>query len=119
MADEDAFKVAALYTFATKTTVGGIFEMMHRYVNPALDFQNERQRNGTWLFFTESDPGSRASAAVGLMRSRRRGDPGQHNTPFGTTPIPGTTSADELFVMNNNNGPTCSRPTISTSSERT
>ena len=31
------------------------------------------------------------------------GDPGQHNTPFGTTPIPGTTSADGLFVMNNDN----------------
>ena len=42
VADEDAFKVAALYTFATKTTVGGIFEMMHRYVNPPLAFQNER-----------------------------------------------------------------------------
>ena len=42
VADEDAFKVAALYTFQTKTTVGGIFEMLHRYVNPLIDFQNER-----------------------------------------------------------------------------
>ena len=47
---DDAFKVAALYTFPTKTTIGGIFEIMHRYVNPLIDFQNERQRKGTWLF---------------------------------------------------------------------
>ncbi len=55
VADEDAFKVAALYTFATKTTVGGIFEMMHRYVSPLIQFQNERTRNGTWAC---SDPGT-------------------------------------------------------------
>ncbi len=48
VADEDAFKVAALYTFSTKTTVGGIFEILHRYVAPSLDFQNERQRKGSW-----------------------------------------------------------------------
>ena len=103
VADEDAFKVAALYTFPTKTTVGGIFEMMHRYVNPALDFQNERQRNGTWLFFTQeltavdsfSGGWAHAFAAVG--------DPGQHNSGNTGVPIPGTTSTDGLFVIDNDN----------------
>jgi predicted porin len=78
--DEDAFKVAALYTFqSTKTTVGGIFEMMHRYVAPILDFQNERQRNGSWLFLTqELTPND--SASVGWAHAFRAvGDPGQHN----------------------------------------
>ena len=72
--DEDAFKVAALYTFPTKTTVGGIFEMMHRYVSPLIAFQNERQRNGTWLFFTqELTPVDSFSARLGTcVQGRRR-----------------------------------------------
>src|SRR5215475_12472575 len=53
VADEDAFKAGALYRFPTKTTVGGIFESMHRYVPGDLAFQNERQRNGTWLFVSQ------------------------------------------------------------------
>ena len=79
IADEDAFKIAALYTFATKTTVGGIFEMMHRYVAPDLQFQNERQRNGSWLFLTqELTPND--SASVGWAHAfKANGDPGQHN----------------------------------------
>jgi predicted porin len=103
VADEDAFKVAALYTFSTKTTVGGIFEMMHRYVNPLIDFQNERTRNGTWLFFTQELTPIDSFSAGWAHAFKAVGDPGQHNTPFGTTPIPGTTSADGLFVMNNDN----------------
>ena len=80
VADEDAFKVAALYTFtSTKTTVGGIFEMLHRYVPPSLQFQNERQRNGSWLFLTqELTPND--SASVGWAHAfKANGDPGQHN----------------------------------------
>jgi predicted porin len=92
VADEDAFKVAALYTFPTKTTVGGIFEMMHRYVSPLISFQNERQRNGTWAFLTQeltpqdniSFGWAHAFAAVG--------DPGQHNSATTNTPVPGTTA---------------------------
>ena len=74
VADEDAFKVAALYTFPTKTTVGGIFEMMHRYVSPLISFQNERQRNGTWLFATqELTPADSISCRLGAcVRGRGR-----------------------------------------------
>jgi predicted porin len=88
--DEDAFKVAALYTFSTKTTVGGIFEMMHRYVSPLIAFQNERQRNGTWLFATQ-ELTPRDSISFGWAHAfAAQGDPGQHNTPVTATPIPGT-----------------------------
>jgi predicted porin len=94
VADEDAFKVAALYTFPTKTTVGGIFEMMHRYVNPLISFQNERQRNGTWLFATqELTPDD--SVSFGWAHAFKAvGDPGQHNSAASATVvIPGTGGA--------------------------
>jgi predicted porin len=103
VADEDAFKVAALYTFQTKTTVGGIFEMMHRYVSPLIDFQNERSRNGTWLFLTQeltpidsvSFGWAHAFAAVG--------DPGQHNSQTTTVIIPGTDPGAGAFTASNDN----------------
>jgi len=80
VADEDAFKIAALYTFATKTTVGGIFEIMHRYVPQFLEFQNERQRNGSWLFLTqELTPVDNVS--FGWAHAfRTPGDIGQHTS---------------------------------------
>jgi predicted porin len=95
--DEDAFKIGALYTFATKTTVGGIFEMMHRYVNPLISFQNERQRNGTWLFATqELTPVD--SVSFGWAHAFKAvGDPGQHNSvASATVVVPG------LFDANGN-----------------
>ena len=92
--DEDAFKVAALYTFPTKTTVGGIFEMMHRYVSPLIAFQNERQRNGTWLFFTQELTPVDSFSAGWAHAFKAVGDPGQHNTPLSATVvIPGTGGA--------------------------
>ncbi|MGC2176759.1 MAG: porin [Bradyrhizobium sp.] len=108
VADEDAFKVAALYTFSTKTTVGGIFEMMHRYVSPLIAFQNERTRNGTWLFFTQELSPVDSFSGGWAHAFKAQGDPGQHNTPFGTTPIPGSTGTDcgngcGLFAMDNDN----------------
>ena len=88
--DEDAFKVAALYTFSTKTTVGGIFEMMHRYVSPLIAFQNERQRNGTWLFATQELTPSDSISFGWAHAFAAVGDPGQHNTPASATVlIPG------------------------------
>jgi predicted porin len=103
VADEDAFKVAALYTFPTKTTVGGIFEMMHRYVSPLISFQNERQRNGTWLFATQ-ELTPQDSVSVGWAHAFAAvGDPGQHNSGNNGVPIPGTVSSDGLFVINNDN----------------
>jgi predicted porin len=108
VADEDAFKVAVLYTFQTKTTVGGIFEMMHRYV-PLIDqFQNERTRNGTWAFLTqELTPAD--SVSFGWAHAfKANGDPGQHNSPVTNIPIPGSTGTDcgaacGLTVIQNNN----------------
>lgn len=79
VADEDAGKVAAMYTLPTKTSIGGIFETLHRYVPGDLEFQNERQRLGTWL--VASQPfGHHYSAHFGWAHAfRTPGDPGQHN----------------------------------------
>jgi predicted porin len=80
VADEDAFKVGALYRFPTKTTVGGIFEDMHRYVPAELQYQNERQRLGTW-FFVSQDLTAKDSVHFGWAHAfKTPGDPGQHNT---------------------------------------
>jgi predicted porin len=79
VADEDAFKIAALYTFKSKTTVGAIWETMHRYVPPELDFQNERTRMGTWLFLTQ-ELTPKDSVSFGWAHAfAAPGDPGQHN----------------------------------------
>jgi predicted porin len=85
VADEDAFKVGALYRFPTRTTIGGIFESMHRYVPADLAFQNERQRYGTWLFLSQ-DLTDRDSIHFGWAHAfRTPGDPGQHNDGTLTT----------------------------------
>ena len=106
--DEDAFKVAALYTFATKTTVGGIFEWMHRYLPAILQFQNERQRNGSWLFLTqELTPVD--SVSFGWAHAfNANGDPGQHNsavnsTNFGVSGFVLPSDGVGTFANNNNN----------------
>lgn len=79
IADEDAGKIAMMYTFPTKTTLGGIFETMHRYVPYDLQFQNERQRLGTW-FVASQKLGHNYSAHFGWAHAfRTPGDPGQHN----------------------------------------
>jgi predicted porin len=83
--DEDAFKVAALYTFPTKTTVGGIFEMFHRYLPAELQFQNERQRNGTWLFLTQELTPNDSMSFGWAHAFNTPGDPGQHNSATLTT----------------------------------
>jgi predicted porin len=92
VADEDAFKIAALYTFTgTKTTVGGIFEMMHRYVSPLISFQNERQRNGTWAFLTQELTPADSISFGWAHAFKAQGELPQHNTPVTTIPVPGTT----------------------------
>jgi predicted porin len=79
VAAEDAGKVGLLYAFPSKTTLGGIFETLHRYVPADLQFQNERQRNGSWLFASQ-DLGHNFSAHFGWAHAfRMPGDPGQHN----------------------------------------
>jgi predicted porin len=85
VADEDAFKVAALYRFPTQTTVGAIFEDFHRYVPADLEFQNERQRLGTWLFVSQQLT-DRDSIHFGWAHAfATPGDPGQHNDATLTT----------------------------------
>ena len=75
-ADEDAFKVGAQYTFVTRTTIGAIFEDLHRYVPQELAFQNERQRTGYWLSATQ-DLTARDSVSIGWAHADRTpGDPG-------------------------------------------
>ncbi len=84
---EDAAKIGALYKFkSTGTTVGGLFEVLRRQVPAELSFQNERQRNDTWVFatqeLTEND-----SVSVGWAHAfRTPGDIGQHNSATFTTP---------------------------------
>jgi predicted porin/cell division protein FtsB len=80
IADEDAAKVAALYNFkSTGTTVGALFEHFDRYVPADLEFQNERQRNGTWVFLSQQLT-ERDSVHFGWGHAfATPGDPGQHN----------------------------------------
>jgi predicted porin len=102
VADEDAFKIAALYTFKSKTTVGAIWETMHRYVPPELDFQNERTRMGTWLFLTQELTPADSISFGWAHAFATPGDPGQHNDSTLTTAdgggvyAPNDNSADML-----------------------
>jgi predicted porin len=80
VADEDAFKIGALYRFPTRTTVGGIFESFHRYVPADLQFFNERQRYGTW-FFLSHEFNDIDSIHFGWAHAfKTPGDMGQHNS---------------------------------------
>ena len=79
MATEDAAKVGILYTFPSKTSIGAIAETMHRYVPSDLQFQNERQRWGSWLVVSQK-LGQKTSFHFGWAHALRApGDPGQHN----------------------------------------
>jgi predicted porin len=97
VADEDAAKVGVQVTLPTKTTISGIFESLHRYVPSSLSFQNERQRDGTWLAITQ-DLTPKDNISFGWAHAfKTPGDPGQHND--GTL-----TTSDGLgaFAPNNN-----------------
>ena len=64
--------------------------MLHRYVSPLISFQNERQRNGTWLFATQELTPSDSISFGWAHAFAAVGDPGQHNTPASSTVlIPG------------------------------
>ena len=96
VAAEDAGKIGAVYTFAGRTTVGGIFETLHRYVPADLEFQNERQRLGSW-FFASQKLSRNTSAHFGWAHAfRAPGDPGQHNdsnaVPPGGDPVTDATA---------------------------
>jgi predicted porin len=80
VADEDAAKIGALYNFkSTGTTIGGIFEHMDRYVPADLEFQNERTRDGTWLFLSQQLTNTDSIHFGWAHAFRTPGDPGQHN----------------------------------------
>ena len=97
VADEDAFKIGALYRLPTKTTVGGIFESLHRYVPADLVFQNERTRFGTW-FFLSQELSPVDSIHFGWAHAfKTPGDPGQHNSQTLVDPASGGP-----FAPNNN-----------------
>jgi predicted porin/type II secretory pathway pseudopilin PulG len=80
IADESAFKVGAQYKFGFGLTVSGIYEYLKRDLPAALQFQNERQRNGLW-FALSQDLGSADNVSAGWAHAGRTpGDPGgQHN----------------------------------------
>jgi predicted porin len=97
VADEDAGKVGIQYGFFhNKTVISAIAENMHRYIPGYLEFQNERQRLGSWLAGTQAI-GQFDSLSVGWARAYRTpGDPGQHNTSV--VPAPYTVLADGDLV---------------------
>jgi predicted porin len=80
IADESAFKVGAQYTFGFGLTVSGIYEYLKRNLPAALQFQNERQRNGLW-FALSQDFSPKDNVSVGWGHAGATpGDPGgQHN----------------------------------------
>jgi predicted porin len=78
--DETAFKVGAQYAFPMGLTVSGIWEQLKRDVPPALVFQNERQRNGTWFAATQKLTAADTVSIGWAHAGRTPGDPGgQHN----------------------------------------
>jgi predicted porin len=78
--DETAIKVGAQYAFGFGLTASAIWERMTRNVPAALEFQNERQRNGTWLALSQN-LGAKDNFSFGWAHAGRTpGDPGgQHN----------------------------------------
>ena len=86
VADEDAAKAGIQYLFPSKTTINAVYETMHRYVPLDLQFQNERQRNGSWLALSQQLT-KHTNLNVGWAHAfRAPGDPGQHNSSFATPP---------------------------------
>jgi len=87
VADEDAGKVGIQYGFfQKKTVVSAVVENMHRYVPWFLEWQNERQRLGSWLAGTQAI-GAYDSLSIGWGSAYRTpGDPCQHNDCFNAAP---------------------------------
>ena len=80
IADEQAMKVGVQYLFDMGLTVSAIFERMTRNVPAALEFQNERQRNGSWIALTQDITPVDNLSFGWAHASTTPGDPGgQHN----------------------------------------
>ena len=96
VANEWAGKFGIMYTFPTKTTIGGIVEYLHRDVPADLAFQNERTRWGTWLVVSQ-ELGPVDSVHFGWAHAfASPGNPGQHND----TTL--STSNSAVYGPNNN-----------------
>ncbi len=79
VADEDAAKIGLMYEFPTNTTVGVIAEHMDRYVPTDLQFQNERQRWGSWVVVSQKINNASKLHLGWAHAFHTPGDPGQHN----------------------------------------
>ncbi len=78
--DETAFKVGAQYKFAFGLTASAEWERLTRDIPAALEFQNERQRNGTWLALSQDVTANDNVSAGWAHAGKTPGDPGgQHN----------------------------------------
>jgi len=91
-ANESAAKIGALYKFdSTGTSIGAIFESLKRDVPAILNYQNERQRNGTWLVITQKLPDANQLSFGWAHAGTAVGDPSQHNDggPTGIAGNPG------------------------------
>ena len=102
VADEDAGKFAAQYSLFSGTSVSGIFETMHRYVPDDLQFQNERQRMGTWFSFNQRINRATSLSLGWAHAFRTPGDPGQHNDS-NNVPLGGVLGMDAVGGANQNN----------------
>jgi predicted porin len=93
VADEDAGKLGIQYGFfKRKTIVSALVETLHRYVPNYLEWQNERQRLGSWLAITQAI-GKADSLSIGWGRAYRTpGDPCQHADCLALAPY--TTAGD-------------------------
>jgi predicted porin len=91
VADEDAGKAGLQYLFRSRTSIGGIYESMHRYVPADLMFQNERQRHGSWFVISQGLTRNTSLHMGWAHAFRTPGDPGQHNDSLITPPggVPG------------------------------
>jgi predicted porin len=107
VANEWAAKVGVLYTFPTKTTIGGIFEWMRREVPGLIAFQNERSRNGSWLFVSQQLTDADSVHFGWAHAFRTPGDPGQHNDsnvtfPGGSAACPPAGAGNNCVATNQN-----------------
>jgi hypothetical protein len=85
--NESAAKVGLMYHFqSTGTRIGGVFESMKRNIPSVLSYQNERQRNGTWLVIQQDLPGSNQLNLGWAHAGTAVGDPGQHNDSLSAGP---------------------------------
>ncbi|HEY4440673.1 MAG TPA: porin [Candidatus Elarobacter sp.] len=79
--DETAVKGGIQWVFSPRTQMGAIYESMQRFLPAYLTPQNERTRDGFWVY-GQQKLSAKNTFAVGWARANPTpGDTGQHNTP--------------------------------------